>query len=83
MTDAQFYYTTRKRGFGPFKREFWTLDATARETICAELQDRFELIFTRLGVANTASLVNELTPAPRIKRAQPDAIGKLMLVAGD
>jgi fructose/tagatose bisphosphate aldolase len=83
MTDAQFYYTTRKRGFGPFKREFWTLDATARETICAELQDRFELIFTRLGVANTAALVNELTPVPRIKRAQPDAIGKLMLVTGD
>lgn len=83
MTDAQFYYTTRKRGFGPFKREFWTLDATARETICAELQDRFELIFTRLGVTDTASLVNNLTPAPRIKRAQPGAIGKLMPVAGD
>lgn len=83
MTDAQFYYTTRKRGFGPFKREFWTLDATVREQICGELQDRFELIFTRLGVANTASLVRELTPTPRIGRKQPDAIGKLVPVAGD
>ena len=30
MTDAQFYYTTRKRGFGPFKRQLWDLPAETR-----------------------------------------------------
>jgi hypothetical protein len=83
MTDAQFYYTTRKRGFGPFKREFWTMETGTREQICRELQDRFELIFTRLGVVGSASLVNELTPTPRIARKQPSALSKLLPVAGD
>ena len=30
MTPTQFYYTTRKRAFGPFKREFWHLPADVK-----------------------------------------------------
>ena len=30
MTDAQFYYTTRKKGFGPFKRQFSDLPDETR-----------------------------------------------------
>lgn len=77
MTDAQFYYTTRKRGFGPFKHEFWTMDADAKAAICDELRDRFELIFERLGVVDTQEAVNELTPTPRVPRPRPASIAEL------
>lgn len=77
MTDAQFYYTTRKRGFGPFKHEFWTMDDQARSAICNELRDRFELIFERLGVVDTQAAINEATPTPRVARKRPASISEL------
>ena len=57
MTDAQFYYTTRKRALGPFKQELWTLPGEVRAEICADLRDRFELIMRELNVAGNAHLV--------------------------
>jgi fructose/tagatose bisphosphate aldolase len=66
MTDAQFYYTTRKRAFGPFKKNMWDLPEDAKSQICRELQDRFELIFTRLNVTNTSGMVRDLTPVPEV-----------------
>lgn len=82
MTDAQFYYTTRKRGFGPFKHEFWTMPDENKSAICDELRERFELIFERLGVTDTRDEVNRLTPMPRIARERPASISE-SLVAGD
>ncbi|CAN5242622.1 class II fructose-bisphosphate aldolase [soil metagenome] len=82
MTDAQFYYTTRKRGFGPFKKEFWNLPEEHKSAICTELRDRFELIFERLGVANTREQVNALTPTPRLQKERPASISEAF-VAGD
>ena len=60
QTDAQFYYTTRKKAFGPFKREMWDLPPATREALMAELQETYSLVMHRLGVAGTASLVDEL-----------------------
>ena len=82
MTDAQFFYTTRKRGFGPFKQEFWTLPAENKTAICNELRERFELIFERLGVIDTRDEINKLTPMPRIARERPAAISEAF-VSGD
>jgi fructose/tagatose bisphosphate aldolase len=67
MTDAQFYYTTRKRAFGPFKQAMWDFPSDIKGQICQELQDRFELIFTRLNVTNTAGMVRDLTPTPDVE----------------
>jgi fructose/tagatose bisphosphate aldolase len=76
MTDAQFYYTTRKRGFGPFKRQLWTLPAETRAALMAELEPLFALIMRRLGVAGSAGLVDRIVrpvevpvPAPETLRA--------------
>lgn len=66
MTDAQFYYTARKRALGPYKKAFWDLSQDVKGEICQELQDRFELIFTRLNVTNTAGMIRDLTPTPRL-----------------
>jgi len=59
QTDAQFYYTTRKRGFGPFKQRLWSLPAETRAEIMADLEPSFELVMRRLGVAGSADLVDK------------------------
>ena len=71
QTDAQFYYTTRKRGFGPFKRQLWDLPAETTQAIMAELEPTFSLMMRELGVAGSAALVDRIikpvevpTPAP-------------------
>lgn len=74
MTDAQFYYTARKRGIGPFKQQMWDLPDDARGQIMSELGNRFELIFSRLGVTNTMSMVRDITPTPRLPYRKGEAI---------
>jgi fructose/tagatose bisphosphate aldolase len=82
MTDAQFYYTTRKRAFGPFKQAMWDLPNDIKGQICQELQDRFELIFTRLNVTNTAGMVRDLTSVPAIDY-QTTSVFSDVLVEGE
>ncbi|MEX2314539.1 MAG: hypothetical protein WD628_02395, partial [Thermomicrobiales bacterium] len=74
MTDAQFHYTARKRGIGPFKQQMWDLPEDARGQIMSELGDRFELIFTRLGVTGTMSMIRDITPTPRLPYRKGEAI---------
>lgn len=66
QSDAQFYYTERKRAIGPFKQQLWDLPDDARGHIMSELGAKFELIFTRLNVTNTAAQVRDITPLPRV-----------------
>jgi fructose/tagatose bisphosphate aldolase len=58
-TDAQFYYKTRKRVFGPFKRDLWDLPESTRAALMAELEQTYGNIMRLLGVGGTASLVDQ------------------------
>jgi len=76
QTDAQFYYTTRKRGFGPFKRQMWDMPEERRLAIMESLRISFSLMMQRLGVAGTAELVDRVVkpvdvvvPVPELFRA--------------
>ncbi len=74
MTDQQFYYTTRKRGFGPFKHDFWTLPQELKDTITAHLEERFGLLFDKLGISGKAELVERfVNPAP-VAKSMPDSL---------
>lgn len=74
MTDAQFYYTTRKRGFGPFKEGFWNLPQDVKDTITERLGERFGLLFDKLGVSGNADLVSRyVRPAP-VAKPVPEAL---------
>jgi hypothetical protein len=53
QTDEQFYYKTRKKGFAPFKREFWSLNEAATGPMLRELEAKFELLFRQLGLIGT------------------------------
>ena len=63
-TEEQFFYKTRKKGIGPFKRELWDLPEAVRTALSAELEAQFTLLFRKLNVGNTIEIVNRcVTPA--------------------
>ncbi len=76
MTDAQFYYTTRKRGFGPFKKQVWDLPQETRNAIAAELEEKFDLIFKRLNVVDSADLVERFVKPAKHARPVPESLKK-------
>ncbi|MDI6890194.1 MAG: class II fructose-bisphosphate aldolase [Thermodesulfovibrionales bacterium] len=57
QTEEQFIYATRKKGFGPLKKEWWDLPADVKEPIKEELEERFGLLFDKLRVSNTIEIV--------------------------
>jgi len=52
-TEAQFIYKTRKKGFGPFKYQWWTLNKEHKDKILEALYSKFEFLFEKLAVFNT------------------------------
>jgi fructose/tagatose bisphosphate aldolase len=56
-TEEQFIYKTRKKGFGPFKKDLWELPEETRRAIGAELENQFAFLFARLNVNNTSDIV--------------------------
>ncbi len=70
MTPEQFYYKARKRGFGPFKREFWSLTDNTRATLMSELARQFDMLFTRLGVEGSLELVERFIKPARVQQSR-------------
>jgi fructose-bisphosphate aldolase, class II len=65
MTDEQFIYKTRKKGFGEFKRRFWDLPQEIKTAIGKELEAEFDFLFEKLNVKNTVQMVEKtVTPVP-------------------
>ena len=84
-TDEQFLYKTRKKAIGPFKRELWTLPAESQEQIGANMHVKFGLLFDKLGIAGTRSLVDRFVRIPDQPRPLPAALGgggEVAVVAG-
>ncbi len=59
QTDEQFYYKTRKKGFGPFKKQLWALPETTKNAVMGELAKTFDMLFTKLGTTDTGELVDK------------------------
>ena len=74
-TDEQFLYKTRKKAIGPFKRALWTLPPDAQEQIGANLHVKFGLLFDKLGIRGTRSLVDRFIKIPDLPRPLPPALG--------
>jgi len=58
-TEEQFFYKTRKKALGPFKKEIWGISQKDRDKISGELEKKFAVIFEKLGVENTIDLINK------------------------
>ena len=72
QTDAQFYYTARKRAIGPFKRQLWMLDDERKLGILEHLQSRFAMIMQQLGVAGLSEIVDRHVPRVAFPIVIPD-----------
>lgn len=70
-SDEQFFYKTRKKALGPFKKRFWDLDKEAKYQLAAAYDSKFEFLFTQLGISNTARIVAEKINPVRQHRPQP------------
>lgn len=59
QTDDQFYYKTRKRALGPFKKDIWNLPIEVRVQIEAAWEEQFNLLFERLNISGTRQEVEQ------------------------
>jgi fructose/tagatose bisphosphate aldolase len=56
-TDEQFVYKTRKKALGPFKKQMWDLDDSAKKPIIDAIEQKFEFLMDKLGVYGTRDLI--------------------------
>ena len=70
-SDEQFFYKTRKKALGPFKKQFWNLDPAVKQKLAEAYDAKFTFLFTQLGVAGTARAVAEHVTIVRQHRPQP------------
>ncbi|MCS7227401.1 MAG: class II fructose-bisphosphate aldolase [Endomicrobia bacterium] len=66
-TEQQFFYKTRKKALGPFKKELWNLPSEVKASICSELQKKFEFLFDKLNVKDTKNVVKKYIKPVKVK----------------
>jgi fructose-bisphosphate aldolase, class II len=75
-SDEQFFYKTRKKALGPFKRQLWDLPAPAKAALAKAYDEKFTFLFNQLAIGNTADAVARHVEATEIHRADPSqAVG--------
>jgi fructose/tagatose bisphosphate aldolase len=61
-SDEQFFYKTRKKALGLYKREMWGLPANVRAAIGRSLEDKFTFLLTKLSAGGTRALAARWAP---------------------
>jgi len=75
-TEEQFFYKTRKKALGAFKKEIMLLPQGSRDAIAQEIENKFDFIFKQLNAVNNASLIDKYVTLKRvIVRKRRDAAG--------
>lgn len=82
-TDEQFFYKTRKKALGPFKRQLWDLPAESQEALAAAYDAKFTFLFNNLGVGGTDDPVTRYVNGPAIPRSAPGKGGPAVDAAPD
>ena len=70
-SDEQFFYKTRKKALGPFKRALWDLTAENAERLGKAYDQKFGFLFEQLAIADTAKYVQKYVKAAALHRPQP------------
>ncbi len=79
-SDEQFFYKTRKKALGQFKRRFWDLDDSAKRELAAAYDEKFSFLFTQLNIVDTADAVAKYIKPVQQHRPQPHE-GMVMVAA--
>jgi fructose/tagatose bisphosphate aldolase len=65
-TEEQFFYKTRKKALGPFKKEIMGLPKETREAIAREVEEKFDFLFKQLNTLNNKELVAKYITLKRV-----------------
>ncbi len=71
QTDEQFIYKTRKKSFGPFKEEMWSLPENTRSAIMKELKQTFVMLFNSLGAVGSKKLTDRYIKPTEVHKTLP------------
>lgn len=74
QTDIQNVYKTRKKAFGPFKKELWSLDAGIRAKIGQALEAKFDTLFKKLNAVNTKSIITDHVKPVKVDVPMPASL---------
>jgi len=73
-SDEQFYYKSRKKALGPFKRELWDLPEDVKERIAKAYDRTFTFLFEQLRIGGTSEAVTRFVSAPVQRRRTSGAV---------
>ncbi len=76
-TEEQFFYKTRKKALGPFKKEIMGMPQVTRDAIAKEIETKFEFLFKQLNAINNKELVDKYVTLKRViirKREEKEAL---------
>jgi fructose/tagatose bisphosphate aldolase len=65
-TEEQFFYKTRKKALGQFKKEIMGLAQSIRDAIAQEIEHKFDFLFKQLNAINNAALVDKHVTLKRV-----------------
>jgi fructose/tagatose bisphosphate aldolase len=82
-TDDQFFYKTRKKALGPFKKDFWDLPADVKARLAKVYDEKFEFLFRQLAVNDTAKHVATYVTTPEQHRPAPHEGMEAVVAAPD
>jgi fructose-bisphosphate aldolase, class II len=63
-SDEQFYYKSRKKALGPFKRKLWDLPDDVKRTLAKAYDAKFRFLFEQLAIGDTARHVAKYVKPP-------------------
>ena len=67
-SDEQFYYKSRKKALGPFKRDLWDLPEDVKAKLALAYDKTFGFLFEQLRIGGTAEAVTRFVAAPEQRR---------------
>src|SRR2546423_13134749 len=82
-SDEQFFYKTRKKALGPFKRRFWDLPDDVKARLASAYDQKFGFLFEQLAVAGTAAYVARYVSPPTQHRPVPSEAEVAVAAAPD
>jgi hypothetical protein len=82
-TDEQFFYKSRKKALGPFKKALWSLPAETQAELARAYDAKFEFLFTQLGVGGTLPHVQRYIKTSETRRPVPTQAGPAVQAAPD
>jgi fructose/tagatose bisphosphate aldolase len=70
-TDQQFFYKSRKKALGPFKRQLWDMPADVMQRVAKLYDEKFCFLFDQLAIRNTREVVARFVKPPVLHRPMP------------